>query len=261
MRPIIGITSSYAPESDSQALPSAYVRAIESAGGLPFIIPAGIARELVDDVLNSIDGLLLSGGVDIDPQIFGEDPHQRLGTISPERDFIEIPLTEAALKRGLPLLAICRGIQVLNVAAGGTLIQDIPSQVPGAIKHRQEAPRWLGTHAVTIEAGSKVASLLGTTRLSVNTYHHQSVKEVAPGFRLSAEAPDGIIEAIESARADRFAVGVQWHPETMFERVPVFAGLFRGLAEAAATGRRDDQIDGARGVWPRAPGLPESSGG
>jgi putative glutamine amidotransferase len=237
MKPVIGITSSYAPESDSQSLPSAYVRAVEAAAGLPFIIPAGISAQLADEVLGVIDGLLLSGGGDIDPQIFGESPHQRLGTISPERDFIEIPLAQAALKRGLPVLAICRGIQVLNVAAGGTLIQDIPSQVPGAIKHRQEAPRWLGTHAVVVAPDSRLAALLGATQVRVNSYHHQSVKAVAPGFRLSAEAPDGIIEAIESLCPDRFALGVQWHPEGMFEKVPAFARLFQGLVEAATTGR------------------------
>lgn len=234
MRPLIGITSSFSPENDSQTLPSAYVRSIETAGGIPFIIPAGISPDLIGSILNRVDGILLSGGVDIDPMLFGESPHQKLGAVSPERDSIEIPLTKEALARGVPILAICRGVQVLNVAAGGTLIQDIPSQVPGAIKHRQEAPRWLGTHDINIEPGSKVACLLGTTQVRVNSYHHQSVKDVAPGFKVTARAPDGIIEAIETTNQDRFAVGVQWHPEGMWEKVPLFVGLFKGLVKAAS---------------------------
>ncbi|MFS8525251.1 MAG: gamma-glutamyl-gamma-aminobutyrate hydrolase family protein, partial [Limnochordales bacterium] len=123
-------------------------------------------------------------------------------------------------------------VQVLNVAAGGTLYQDIPSQVPGALKHAQKAPRWAASHAVRLEADSRLAEILGATELRVNSYHHQSVKDVAPGFRAVATAPDGIIEAVESA-AHRFAMGVQWHPELMVEREPRYAALFRAFIEAA----------------------------
>jgi len=232
VKPRIGLTSSYSPDNDSQVLPANYVRAIEQAGGIPLIVPAGISGNLAGDVLDRMDGLLLSGGPDLDPALFGEAPHQRLGQVSPERDIIEIPLTQAALARGVPILAICRGIQTLNVSAGGTLIQDIVSLVPGALKHRQEAPRWHGSHGVQIEPGSLIAALLGTTEIRVNTFHHQCVKAVAPGFKITARAPDGVIEGIEGPGG--FVLGVQWHPEGMFERVPVFAGLFRGLVEAAS---------------------------
>lgn len=231
MKPLIGITSSYLTDSESQTLSSSYTRAIEAAGGVPVLIPAGLSPGLVDDIIARLDGLLLSGGVDVDPVFYGEMPHPKLGAVSPERDNIEIPLARAAIQVGLPVFAICRGIQVMNVAMGGTLIQDIASQVDGALKHRQEAPRWHGTHDVSVEPESRLAQLLGSTRVRVNTYHHQCIKSVASGFKVVATSPDGVIEGIE--RLNGFAVGVQWHPEGMWERVPVFAGLFRGLVKAA----------------------------
>jgi len=231
LKPVIGLTSSFSPENNAQALPSTYISAIEAAGGIPLIIPAGISPSLSDAILQKIDGLLLTGGPDVDPLYFGEEPHPRLGLVTPERDVIEIPLTQAAVAGGLPILAICRGIQVLNIAMGGSVIQDIASQVKDPLKHRQEAPRWHGTHEVTVNEGSRLAGLLGTTSIRVNTFHHQAVKEAAPGFEVVARAQDGIIEGIE--RPGCFVVGVQWHPEGMYERVPEMARLFQGFVDAA----------------------------
>ncbi|MDP2856946.1 MAG: gamma-glutamyl-gamma-aminobutyrate hydrolase family protein [Bacillota bacterium] len=232
---MIGLTSSFSAENNSQALPSTYVAAIEQAGGIPLIIPAGISPALSDAILQRIDGLLLTGGPDVDPSYFGEGPHPRLGAVTPERDVIEIPLTQAAVACRLPILAICRGIQLLNIAMGGSVIQDIASQVKDPLKHRQEAPRWHGTHEVAVAEGSRLAGLLGTTCVRVNTFHHQAVKDVAPGFEIVARAPDGVIEGIE--RPGSFIVGVQWHPEGMYERVPEMARLFRGYIEAVAAAR------------------------
>ncbi len=231
MRPVIGLTSSFTADNNAQALPSNYVWAIESQGGIPLIIPAGIGPEHSDAILQKLDGLLLTGGPDVDPSYFGEEPHPKLGAVTPERDVIEIPLTRAAVARGMPILAICRGIQVLNIAMGGSVIQDIASQVKDPLKHRQEAPRWHGSHSVTVAGGSRLAGLLGTTKIMVNTFHHQAVKDVAPGFEVTAQAPDGIVEGIE--RPGCFIVGVQWHPEGMYDRVPEMARIFKGFVEAA----------------------------
>ncbi len=229
MRPLVGITSSYT-ESDVQSLPANYVAAVESAGGVPLIIPAGISPELVDDLLGTVDALLLSGGPDVDPAFFGEPPHPRLGSVSPQRDMIEIPLARAAVQLGKPVLAICRGIQVLNVALGGTLYQDIGSQIPGALKHRQEAPRWHGTHDIAVDEDSRLVQLLGSAKIKVNTYHHQCVRDVASQLKVVARAPDGVIEGVE--KPGSFVVGVQWHPECMYDKTPAFRGLFRGLVKA-----------------------------
>ncbi len=227
----VGFGGSLVDMVPSCFLPLSYVHSVEQAGGAPVIlapsggIPSGewVAR---------LDGLVLTGGVDVDPACFGEEPLPALGRVDPDRDAFELALVRAALAADLPVLALCRGIQVLNVAAGGSLFQDIPSQVKGALQHSQKAPRWYPAHGVSIAPGSKVAAMLGATQLRVNSFHHQSVKEVARGFVVTAEAEDGIVEAIEST-VHTFVVGVQWHPEAMWARDPAFLGLFRGLVEVA----------------------------
>lgn len=233
VRPRIGLTCDLRRDAPAFELSEAYVRAVVAAGGLPLLLPPVAGEELVDAWLACVDGLLLTGGVDVDPVWYGRDPAPRLGRISPDRDALELPLARAALERGLPLLAICRGVQVLNVAAGGTLVQDLPSEWPGAIKHYQEAPRWYPTHAVEVVSGSTLARLLGTLRPRVNSFHHQAVLEVGRGLVVAARAPDGVVEAVESADPDRFALGVQWHPEAMWERDPASLRLFAALVEAA----------------------------
>jgi putative glutamine amidotransferase len=237
VRPIIGLTCGDGADSASEdvGLPGTYARSVYRAGGLPVLIAP--PREDADadaltGLLERIDGLLVPGGVDVDPRHFGEPPHAALGRVSPDRDALEIPLIRAALRRGTPILAICRGIQVLNVAAGGSLYQDLAAQVPGAIQHRQAAPRWHASHTVAIAGDSRLARILGGEQAAVNSFHHQAVKELAPGFVATAAAPDGVIEGIECPEHP-FAVGVQWHPEGMWVRHPVMLELFTALVLAA----------------------------
>ncbi|MHB8926237.1 MAG: gamma-glutamyl-gamma-aminobutyrate hydrolase family protein [Bacillota bacterium] len=236
MSPIIGLST--AQDFDlvtRNVLSTEYTRGVEKGGGVPVIVPLLDSLDVARSLVEALDGLLVTGGPDLDPVTFGEDPHFKLGKISPERDFVELAMTKLALERGLPVLGICRGIQVLNVAAGGTLIQDIPSHTKSPIKHYQEAPRWYPTHGIKLGDG-RFAGFMGTKELRVNSFHHQAVRDLAPGFVVTAEAPDGIIEAIES-KEHPFAVGLQFHPECMWSRDPVFERPFRALVEAAETWR------------------------
>jgi putative glutamine amidotransferase len=188
-------------------------------------------------IVQSLDGLMLTGGRDVDPSLFGEAPHETTERSEGGRDEYEIALARAALEAHLPILAICRGIQVLNVAFGGSLVQDIPSMVPGAVTHRIANPRSAIAHDVWIDRSSLLARLLeerleGGDSCAVNSRHHQALKTVAPGFVVTATAPDGVIETIE--RPDLpFCLGVQWHPEN-FWRTGEFSGLFEGFVKVAS---------------------------
>lgn len=217
---------------DRLMLPRAYVRATMEAGGAPLLLPP-LEADLAERLLSRCDGLLLPGGGDIDPALWGEQPHPWTTDIYRERDELEMGLVRLALEWDMPLLAICRGQQVLNVARGGTLFQDLPSQVAGALRHRQEGPRWQGTHAVRIEPDSTAARTLGATEVQVNSFHHQAVREVPAGLVVSGRAGDGVIECIE-APGQRFVLGVQWHPECMIDHDPAARRLFSALAAAAA---------------------------
>ena len=189
----------------------------------------------IPNALDDCDGLLLTGGVDIEPSLYGEARHPTV-EIDSARDDYELALAREALARDLPVLAICRGAQVLNVAAGGTLVQDIPSALPATLGHEVSNPKTAIAHEIAITSGTCLARLLpGRTQVSVNSRHHQSVKDVGRGFVVSAVAPDGVVEAIEKPGAE-FCLGVQWHPEN-FWRSGEFRELFEGLAEAAARHR------------------------
>jgi putative glutamine amidotransferase len=178
-----------------------------------------------------VSGLVLTGGEDVDPSLYGEARHEKVRSVNPERDNTEAELISEAKARGTPVLAICRGIQILNVALGGTLIQDIPSQVVTKIAHDDDGPRDSRSHEITIESGSRIANALGTDRATVNSFHHQSVKEVAAGMRVTARSPDGIIEGMESTRDDWWVMAVQWHPEDLTESPePWDRGLFKAFA-------------------------------
>lgn len=242
MRPRIGITCGLSGEGrPAFTVKEAYVRAVFTAGGLPILLPPvgdGLTLEPpVEAWLEGLDGLLLPGGGDVDPVFFGEEPRPGLGDVEPERDVLELALVQAALAAGLPILGVCRGCQVLNIAAGGSVYQDLPGELPGVLKHRQAAPMWYPTHLVQVEPGSRLAQLLGVTELRVNTSHHQAVKRVAPGWVVTARAADGVVEGIELPKHP-FALGVQWHPEAMVERDPVQRRLFAALVEAAAVRRQ-----------------------
>lgn len=233
--PRIGITGTTrqfdgAPRS---AVNAAYVQAVLRTGGIPLILPPVIRSEHVPTVVDALDGVLLSGGEDIDPKYFNEAPHPKLGSVDPERDRFEFAILKEAWERRMPVLAICRGIQVVNVAFGGSLWQDIPSQRPSDIAHNPRTPRDQRAHAVSLTPGSRAARALGGTQIEVNSFHHQSLKDLAPGFAVTGVAPDGEIEAIESTGDAPWLLAVQWHPEE-FHRHDVAPdhGLFGAFLEA-----------------------------
>jgi putative glutamine amidotransferase len=228
--PLIGITSCRKLED--------YRQAILHVGGEPRVLESS---KNGGDALRGLEGLLFTGGGDIAPARYGETAHETLIEAEEGRDEFEINLLAAARARGLPIFAICRGIQVLNVACGGTLVQDIPSQVPGALQHSRPVPPnqpYSLAHEIWIEKDSLLSRLMkerlvDADTCEVNSRHHQAVKDLAKGFIVSATAPDGVVEAIEDPAA-RFCVGVQWHPEN-FWRTGEFRPLFEGFLEAAAT--------------------------
>jgi putative glutamine amidotransferase len=242
MRPRIGITTSTlerAPEGAiavSTATHLSYARCVYEAGGLPLLLPNLPATD-ADEVLSHLDGLLLSGGGDVDPAHWGEAPHDKLGLIDPVRDTYEMALVQAALRRDLPMLGICRGVQVMAVAAGGSLWQDIPSQCADSLPHAQSAPRDVASHTVEVEADSLLARVLDpdakqTFYISVNSFHHQAPRACGTIWQPVAHSSDGLIEALVAPEAS-FALGVQWHPEEMTLSAPAHARLFAALTAAA----------------------------
>jgi putative glutamine amidotransferase len=237
-RPAIGITIGYDDRREGlHALRQDYVRSVEKAGGLPLILAPGDPRDAAE-LLGRLDGLVLSGGADVDPALYGEDPHPGLGRVIRERDDFELALCREALARDRPLLAICRGHQVLNVATGGTLIQDIPSQLGRGGVHDHRGERWEIAHEVNTLPGTRLREILGAERVSVNSFHHQAVARLGRGLRVSAlSTPDDLIEGIEAPDAS-FVVGVQWHPESFWNRPESFHALFAALVEAAVRSPR-----------------------
>lgn len=228
-KPLIGIACSYNSKESQYSMGVTYVESIKKAGGIPVILTF-VKGDDVRELLGHLDGLLLSGGPDMDPSFWGEEPHLRLGAISPERDEFEVEICREAIAMELPILGICRGCQVVNVVAGGNLVQDIPAQVSGAIKHGQDAPRWHASHSVRIRPETKLAMIMDADKISVNSYHHQSVKDVAPNWMVSAMASDGVVEAIEDT-THPFRLGIQWHPECFYEYT-AFDALFRAFINA-----------------------------
>lgn len=226
-RPLIGITAGYPTvdlsAEDERSTPQAvlrrdYLRGIEAAGGLGVIISAD-AGEAAAEIVARLDGVLLTGGADVDPSLYGEALLN--GTVKPQpaRDRLELAVVRAADAADVPLFAICRGIQILNVARGGTLYQDLPSQHPSPVAHRQDGDGTVPAHPVVIDAGSRLYAISGTQRLAANSLHHQGVKELGRGLRPTAHAPDGLVEAVEDP--DRsFLVAVQWHPERLLSEPP-----------------------------------------
>jgi len=241
-RPLIGITAFETKYIDPPHLPIValnrrYVMAIEVAGGAPLMLPPGLGDDSLRALHDRLDGLLLSGGGDIDPAHYGEAPHPATREVSADRDRMELALARWAMNEDKPVLAICRGIQALNVALGGSLVQHIPAQVDNALQHTFEpgqVARDHVAHPVQIEAGSCLRAIMGVDRADANSWHHQSIKQAAPGLRVTARAPDGVIEAVELP-ARRFAIGVQWHPEWLYDHQPEMMRLFEALVQAART--------------------------
>ena len=231
--PVIGITT-YAPRKGLERfhLPVEYVWAVRRSGALPWLIPPGESR--VAELLAHLDGLVLAGGGDIDPALYGGALHPELYGINPERDGLEIELARMAFEQALPTLGICRGCQVINVAFGGTLVEHLPDEVGDEVAHRGEAPGSSALHAVEIARGSRVAEIVGELVPRTSSSHHQALRRVAAGFEVVARAPDGVIEAVER-RDHPFYLAVQWHPEETAATDPSQQRLFDALAAAART--------------------------
>ena len=227
---VIGI-SGYVDGTTSK-LGMTYVESVRKAGGIPFVIPLTTDTSQISDIVSVIDGLIMSGGEDVSPFLFSEEPHVKLGEVVPDRDVFDLELIKQAIAAGKPVLAICRGEQVLNVALGGSLYQDIPSQVEGAVQHSQKAPRDYGSHSIKIVEGSLLYKLLGVNEIKVNSFHHQSVKDLGTGLKVTASAPDGVVEAIELEGGR--GLGVQFHPEGfVFGGNMKFLPIFQWLVKEA----------------------------
>ena len=243
-QPLIGIPSgSYAssfPGVRTYRFNGNYTAALAAAGGLPVAIPLDLPEATLSALFSRLAGLCLAGGDDVDPACYGEARHPALGAVDGARDRTEIWLSRRALAEQLPVLAICRGIQVLNVAAGGTLYQDLSAQRSDSLPHGyrpSSANPWdRPTHRIRLAPDSSLARLLATDELHTNSFHHQAVKQVAEGFTPVAWADDGVIEAIE-ATGQPFIIGVQWHPEAMAKRDPAAQQLFKAFVAAASAGR------------------------
>ncbi len=239
-RPLIGLTTYRKTAAQANpialyALMPSYVEAIIAAGGVPVLIPLGLDETALQTLLTRLDGLLFTGGGDIAGEHYGSANPGLIFDIDTDRDRVELFLARAAVASDKPLLAICRGHQILNVALGGSLYEDVLRLMPSAIKHDywSEHPRSFLSHEVTIDEDSTLARRLGQTRLRVNSLHHQGVRELAPDLVAVAHAPDGLVEAVE-VPGRRYAVGVQWHPENLLQVQPPMLSLFQGLVEAAA---------------------------
>jgi putative glutamine amidotransferase len=234
------------PRSDppwpEMALGLTYLRAIEAAGGLPVVIPP-LKPGAIPALLDRLDGICLSGGPDLDPVEYGQDRHEALGPTWRDLDIAELAVAREADARGLPILAICRGAQALNVARRGTLFQHLPDRYGDEVEHRQKEIGSQPVHSVDIEPGSRLAQALGATSIEVNSFHHQAADQLGRGLRAVAFAPDGLVEGIEGAGAT-FVVGVQWHAEAITDR-PEQANLFRAFVDASRPGAARAQIRAA----------------
>jgi putative glutamine amidotransferase len=230
VRPIIGITAGYDENEGRVYCPSDYIQSVVEAGGKPLLIPI-MPDDMAEELLSVVDGMLFPGGVDLDPRHYNERPNLQLGKINPKLDKLELAVARSVLKMGMPLLGVCRGCQLVNVAAKGNLVQDIPSQVGGAMKHYQQAPRWYGTHEAVFDEDSLFHRVFGKRRIVVNSFHHQSIKEPGEGFTVTARALDGVAEGAESKKG--FRLLIQWHPEGMWAENRIFLEPFKALVSAA----------------------------
>lgn len=239
--PLIGLTTYNQKNRHGYpiaALMHQYIRAIEVAGGAPLLIPSGLEGTVIRALLDRLDGIVFTGGGDIAIEVFGGQQHPRLTDVDEERDALELRLARTAVDVGKPILGICRGLQLINVALGGTLYTDVADQMPGAIQHAYDSgtERSRLVHSVRIESASRLAAYLGETLLQVNSLHHQGVKDVSARLRPVGVAPDGLVEALE-VKEHPFGVAVQWHPEWLTDQ-PAAQRLFRAFVEAAANGGR-----------------------
>ena len=214
-RAVIGITVDI--ENDGfLSTPAAYMSAVEKAGGIPIILPYCENADTLSHYVELCDGILFSGGKDISPERYGEKISENCGELALMRDDLEFRLLDEVLKTDKPILAICRGMQFINVAFGGTLYQDIPSEIPSDVAHRQTEPKFSHSHSVNVVEGTPLQSLVGSARIPANSFHHQAVKRIADGFKIMATADDGIYEAMYYT-GNRYIRAYQWHPERLFD--------------------------------------------
>lgn len=244
-RPLIGITAGeiynrehpWAPVTYGQS--HTYLDAIIRAGGIPVILPVTNNPEVIQQICEKIDGLLMSGGNDITPSLYGEEPYEQVRDPSPTRDTAEKTILDQVIQTTKPILAICRGMQFVNVYKGGTLYQDIATDLPQALNHElstETKDLEHQAHDIFVEADSRLAKILGDTKVMTNTHHHQAIKELGKGLRITARAEDGIIEAIETTDSNRFLIGLQAHPESLVRAQPAWDQLFHvfvGEAQAS----------------------------
>ncbi|MEW5721133.1 MAG: gamma-glutamyl-gamma-aminobutyrate hydrolase family protein [Chloroflexota bacterium] len=241
MKPLIGISmhTFVADNITRSAGLASYTRAVDRAGGAPIFIPLNLDDETLRAVFARLDGLLLQGGLDVHPKEYGEEVAPYCGEIDAAEDATELRLLKWAFEKPLPTLAICRGIQVLNVAAGGSLYQDLDAQVPNILHHphiKGNPPDFLA-HPIRVEPDSRLGRALGAPEIAVNSRHHQAVKQIAPGFRVTARAPDGVVEAIEPDDPRRFILGVQFHPENLIDDARIL-NLFQAFVRESESRAR-----------------------
>jgi putative glutamine amidotransferase len=239
-RPAVGITPDAEGEGDAARffVKTAYAEAVLRAGGLPLVLPTSTDASVVDAYLDRVSAVVVTGGAfDVPPAAYGETPREGLGPLNLGRTAFETVVLQGALRRRLPLLGICGGMQLLNVVLGGTLYQDLHRELPGAKEHEQHNARSQPSHPVDVHDGSLLADVLGRGQLMVNSTHHQAISKLGPSLKVSATAPDGVVEAIESTEHP-FALGVQWHPELLLLSMPLHLGLYRALVQKAREARR-----------------------
>ncbi len=242
-RPLIGITMRIELETRRFYLGRDYSEAVQAAGGVPVHIPLNPDADHIREVVSRLDGVLLPGSdTDPDPHLYGEDPHPRLKKVVPEKDATDLAVLRAAEELNLPVLGICFGMQILNVARGGSLIQDIGSQVESPLKHDQGLPLERNSHRIRIEDGTLLKRLANFDEAFVNSHHHQSIREIGKDLRPTAMTSDGVIEAVEDVRDGRFVLGVQWHPELSWRTDPLSESIFREFLTVCAARNVDSKV-------------------
>ena len=214
---LIGLTPSGIEENGAQLLHASYIQTVLQAGGCPVILPASADKAVWCKTLQAVDGVVLTGGADVNPRLYGEEVLPECGGISALRDDYELPLCRMAIELKKPLLAVCRGIQVLNVALGGSLYQDLKTQLGPMIRHPNFDQPAEGVHTIQVEKNTLLESILQAEEIKVNSRHHQGIKRLAEGLTVCAKAPDGLVEAV-SLNDYPFGLGIQWHPESMYDK-------------------------------------------
>jgi putative glutamine amidotransferase len=239
-RPLIGISGSIRVHDGAEraGVNAAYAHSIAKAGGIPILLTPPIGPDGAESAMEPLDGLVLTGGHDVDPQWYDAHPSPALGPVDPHRDEFELALFHAARRRGTPVLGICRGLQLVNVAMGGSLYQDLPSEQPGQVHHDPPVARDARTHSVTLVPGSRLQCALDTAVLVTNSFHHQAIRDLAPGLSVTARAEDGVIEGVEGSAEQGWLLAVQWHPEEFYHSPGApDQRLFEALVEASGARR------------------------